>query len=127
MMQALFDYCATNLAGLTKGATWHYGHFPDRVTGTATALLERVGLPRDPNLTRDRFYRYQLLTRADSYRAAETEARRIFDFIVTLRGVQLTGWHLYDVTGSEPASIGQDEKARWLFSANLTVSTRKED
>lgn len=124
MMTQLFDTVATSLS-LTRGTNWHYGHIPDGATGTVSALMERVGLPRDPNKSKDRWYRYQILTRADTYRTAEAEARRIFDHIVALRGVQLTGWYLYDVTGSEPASIGQDEKGRWLFSSNVTVATQK--
>lgn len=125
MMAALFDSVATSLS-LTKGQNWHYGHIPDGLQGTASVLMERVGLPRDQNRSQDRWYRYQVLTRADTYRTAEAEARRIFDHIVALRGVQLDGWYLYDATGSEPACVGQNEKGQWLFSANITVSTKKE-
>lgn len=125
MLEQLFNHVATGLS-LTKGVTIHYGHIPQAEPALCTGILERVGIPTDPYNKHYKQFRYQLLTRGPSYKTAETEARRVYEFTQRLRGVQLSGWYLYDVMGVEPAYIGQDEKKRFQFSANVTVACRKE-
>lgn len=125
MMTPFFDFLAPKLA-LTSGVDFHRGHFPSEAQSNGTAMLSRVpGNPDDDNPNM-RWKRFQFLTRNEFYGAGEAEAFRIFEIVIRLRGESPAGWRLYDVTGTEPAYIGQDEKGRHLFSANVTVSARKE-
>ena len=125
MIKDFFDYLATPLS-LTKGVDFHLGHIPEEEADNGTALMERVGATVDSDNTNFRRHRFQFLTRNKSYVAGDIEARRIFDIVIALRGEQTTGAYLYDVIGNAPAYIGQDKKQRHLFSANVTVSARKE-
>lgn len=125
MLKPLFDFLAMKLS-LTKGMDWHRGYIPPEKQNNGTCLMKRVGSTVDSDNTDMRWHRFQFLTRNEKYGAGETEAERIFNLVIKLRGESLTGWYLYDVTGNEPAYIGTDEKGRHLFSANVTVSARKE-
>lgn len=125
MLAVFASHLASNLS-LTLGTTLHYGHMPpDAPDALATAILERVGTEPDPYNKATRVRRYQIYTHATSYRAAENECRRIFEYCIARIGLTLTGWYIYHITGSEPASIGQDERGRYAFSANISVTAKK--
>jgi hypothetical protein len=124
MLKVFCDHLATALS-LTLGQTLHYGYMPPGEPALATALLERVSTEPDPYNKAVRVRRYQIYTRAPAYRAAEDECRRIFEYAIQRIGLSLTGWYIYHITGSEPASIGLDERGRFAFSANISVTARK--
>ena len=124
-LRTLFDYSATELS-LTKGTNFHEGYFPAEEADDGTALLERVGMDAEPYNTALEYHRIQIVSRSKSRNTAKVEADRVFDWLHKLRGIQLTGWYLYDVIGTRPGNIGQDDKDRWMFSANVTISVKKE-
>lgn len=125
MIKPFFDFLATELT-LTKGTTFHMGHIPANAADNCTGLLNRAGASVDAYNPNQYWFRFQFLTRNTSYADGDTEAFRVFSTAVKLRGEQLTGWYLFDVTGNAPAYIGTDEKGRHEFSSNVTVSARKE-
>lgn len=125
MLKALFDYLASELS-LTEGQTWHLGSFPPNAPDNGTALGEFVGAQVDPYNPDMAWPRVQILTRNTSYVAGTTEANRIADIVLRLRGVEITGFYIFDTTGSLPAYIGKDEKGRHVFSANVSLSAGKE-
>lgn len=125
MMTPFFDFFATKIA-LASGVDFHRGKFPAGAQNNGTAMLSRVGGRPDDDNPNMRWKRFQFLTRNESYGPGEVEAFRIFEIVIRLRGETATGWKLFDVTGTEPAYIGEDEKGRHMFSANVTVSARKD-
>jgi hypothetical protein len=125
MLKALFDYLKTGHE-LTATQNFHYGQIPAGAPDNGTVIMERVPAGTNPYNTRVRWHRFQFLIRGSTYRAAETEANRLFEIIHTLRGITLDGWMLYDTQAAGPAFIGNDKKKRAEFSLNVTVSARKE-
>lgn len=125
MIKPFFDFLATKLS-LTPKTDWHFLEFPPTAPDNGTMLGEFVGARVDEYNNNQRWPRYQFLTRNTSKVAGHTEANRIVEAVLKLRGEVITGHYIYDVTGSLPAYIGTDEKGRHLFSANVSVSARKE-
>lgn len=125
MVDALFDFLATKLT-LTPNVDWHFLEFPSESQDNGTMLGEFVGARVDGDNNAMRWPRYQFLTRNKAKVAGHTEANRIVEAVLQLRGEAITGHYIYDITGSLPAYIGKDEKGRHLFSANVSVSARKE-
>jgi len=125
VLKPLFDFLATKLA-LTKAVDFHHGLFPPNAGNNGTALTQHVPPQIDGHNPNMRWHRFQFLTRNQSYAAGDTEAQRISEIVIRLRGETLTGYYLYDVTGNGPAYVGTDEKGRHVFSANVTVSARKD-
>lgn len=125
MLKPLFDYLADELE-LTPKTNWHFGRFPAEAPDNGSALCDNVGARVDPDNNAMRWHRIQVLTRSQSYVAGEAEGNRIAEFLLKIRGEGITGHYIYDVTGSLPAYIGEDAKGRHVFSANFSVSARKE-
>lgn len=125
MLKALFDYLAEELS-LAPDADWHFLEFPANAPDNGTALGEFVGARVDGYNNNQRWPRYQILTRNANKVAAHTEANRIAEAVLKLRGEAITGHYIYDITGALPAYIGKDEKGRYVFSANVSVSARKD-
>lgn len=125
MLKPFFDFLATELT-LTRGEDWHFLEFPAEAPDNGTMLGEFVGAQVDGYNNNQRWPRYQFLTRNVSKVAGYTEANRIVEAVLKLRGEAIIGHYIYDITGNLPAYIGQDEKGRYVFSANVSVSARKE-
>lgn len=125
MIKPLFDFLATELS-LTKGTDFHMGHRPPNSVDNNTTLLERVPSRIDPDNKNFRVHHFQILTRDRGYVAGDTEARRVSDAMAAFRGEAITGWYIYDTTGTGPAYLGDDTKGRHEFTSNFTVSARKD-
>lgn len=125
MVSALFDSVATGLS-MSAGTAIQLGFWTPTAPATSTLISEKVGLQRDPYNLNFQQHRIQVLSRAMDYNVARAREQTVLDYIIPLRGVQLSGWYLYDVVGGVPAYIGPDKKGRHVFSANLTVTARKE-
>ena len=125
MVKAFFDFLQTELS-LTPGTAWHFIEFPPNAPDNGTMLGEFVGAKVDGHNNAMRWHRYQFLTRNLSKVAGHTEAQRIAEAVLKLRGEAITGHYIYDITGALPAYIGTDEKGRHVFSANVSVSARKD-
>lgn len=91
-----------------------------------TAVLERGGEPVHAENAALREKAIQLFTRGPHYFAARDEAFRIFEKVIDKAGVQITGFWIHSITGGTPQYIGQDDRRRVEFSANLLVRHRKE-
>lgn len=125
MLKDFFDFLTTELT-LTPNTDWHFLEFPPNAPDNGTALGEFVGARVDGDNNAMRWHRYQFLTRDKDKVPAHTEANRIVEAVLQLRGEAITGHYIYDITGALPAYIGKDEKGRHVFSANVNVSARKE-
>lgn len=125
MVDALFDFLATEL-DLTPDVDWHFLEFPPNAPDNGTMLGESVGARVDGDNNNMRWARYQFLTRNLKKVPGHTEANRIVEAVLKLRGEAITGHYIYDITGALPAYIGKDEKGRHVFSANVSVSARKD-
>ena len=128
LLEVLFDYVTANLSGQTVDENWQYGHLlEDKIwDGTASVLRNPVPIPRNQDDRAMRDLRIQVYSRAATFITAETEANRVFDFLFDIQGVSLSGWTLFEMEGSAPVPIGQDDKQRFEFTSNLTLTARKE-
>lgn len=134
MIQA---YCAFitasgHLSDLVIGETLHAGFVPQGAPHLCTAVQERTPARSDKDNPALEEVHYQLLTRGPSYMEARAEARRIYGFCVDRKIGYTLGssgdlWTLLTTTGIAPAYLGQDEKGRFMFSANLTLRAKKEN
>ncbi len=125
MVSAFFDFLTEEL-DLIPGEDWHFLEFPPNAPDNGTMLGESVGARVDGDNNNQRWPRYQILTRNLKKVPGHTEANRIVEYVLKIRGEAITGHEIYDITGSLPAYIGKDEKGRHLFSANVSVSARKD-
>ena len=128
LLQSICTYMVSSgeLSDLAIGDTLCYGTIPQNGPDLCSVVMENVGMEVDADLRTARQVRLQILTRGPSYYEARTEALRIFDWLVELQGVQLSGWWLYHVVGTGPANIGKDGLGREEFSSNSTLFLRKE-
>jgi hypothetical protein len=140
MIKAFCSYIVSQLPDLVIGTSLHIGAFPQKAASgaqlpdTCSFVAERVPGTRNKYNKRRSEKRYQIVTRGNTYLVAEAEAKRIFDAVVNIRGLELdpyteTGDDIYDLyisEGNEPAFFDRDEKTRFMFSSNLTLRVRKE-
>lgn len=127
MLKPLATWLAAQ-AGLTVGTTLFAGTRPATAPHLCTTLLER-GVERVSELSPElREKAVQILTRGpvNDYFAGKDEADRVFDLVINQYGLTaVEGWTIHSVLGDAPQYIGQDDKGRHEFSANVVVRARK--
>ncbi len=124
MIKPFTTYVAT-LASLTVGTNLFAGWRPATAPDLCTVILEQVSAQVDPDNKRMREKPVQLLTRGPSYFTARNEAFRVFDLIINITNITITGWLIHSITGGEPQSIGQDKEGRYEFSTNVIVRLKE--
>ena len=125
MVKAFCEWLASSSSGLglVIGSTLYAGQRPAAAPDLCTVVLERVPEIVDPERKDARQVTFQLFTRGRGYFTARDEARRIFDQVVNQYGVTgIDGWFVGHISGTGPAWIGQDDKGRDEFSANITLN-----
>jgi len=114
---------------LAIGSTLFYGYRPQDAPDACTVVMDRVGASVNTYVTGVLTARIQFLTRGLTYPAAEIEALRIAAYIADLRGQFIDGdgwtWVIHSTDVTSPAFIGQDDKSRFEFSANVSFRLRK--
>lgn len=126
MIKELCDYIVSTLGGVTKGTTLQVGFRRDTAPDECTVIRTLTGGARNANIAKQVERPVQILTRGKAYHAAEAECTRIFEFLLSIRQVTLTGFHIYTATGIEPQYLGLDAKGRHEFSANVVLRLRKD-
>lgn len=126
MIEAFCTWMAAGLDDLAVGSTLYARSRPADAPDACTVVLERTGAYVDPWLKREREVRFQLLTRGPTHKQAETEARRLFNWLVNRWGVALGGVTIHSIEGTGPQSLGTDQQGRAEYSANLTLRVREE-
>jgi hypothetical protein len=128
MVKELCEYIVAsgNLDDLIIGTTLHARPFPQDAPDNGTAILEPVPSIVNDYFTDLRQKTFQVVTRGATYHAARTESFRINEFLITRRGISLTGYDVYHITGTESAYIGIDDNGLHLWIFNIVVNCRKE-
>ena len=124
MIKEFCNYLESNL-DLSMGSTLFVGRIPPESGDLCSVVLERSGERVDPLNEKMRFKAVQILTRGKTYFSARDEAHRIFDEIINIAGVEVSGYTILSITGNAPSDIGQDSKDRFEFTCNVIVSYKK--
>lgn len=131
MLKELCQYIVEsgNLDDLVIGESLFAGSIPQTAPNDCTVIAERVGPVVNDYLKDRRDIRLQILTTGTTYFSARDECTRIFEWLCARAnsyGIDLTSWYINVTTNAiGPAYIGQDEKFRYQFSANLTFKVNK--
>lgn len=131
MIYALAERMASSATlALTMGTNLFVEERPLDAPDNCTVLLARTGADVDDYLNAHRQGRLQVLTRNVYRGAARTEAERIVEWLLAVRGYSVTDngvtYTISSITGGLPGYIGPDAERRHEFSANLVVRFRKE-
>lgn len=135
MLKALADWIASGLS-LTVGTDLLCGFRPATAQDFCTALQERVQSEVSVVTPDFEIKRVQIVTRGPigDYWAASNRATLISEWLLSGQQINVTipdpasgtSWTIHSVEGGNPGYLGEDEKRRHEFSANLTVRVRKE-
>lgn len=120
-LEALANHVAA-LTGLVVGQTLFAGQRPANAPDDCVVLLERTGGIIDDQ-TRIHQWPIQILARGERYHGASGARQRCWNVFNALNNKQAVtvGGFAYSATGISPASIGQDDRGRHEFSANLVL------
>lgn len=132
MLKALCEYITEsgNLSDLVIGETLYAGALPQDAQHLCTCILERVPETNNPDLRGQRRAHFQIFTRGAGYFESRDEARRIFEWLIAKNnaiGIDLATVNIHYINGTAPAYIGQDEKFRYCFSANVTICYERKE
>jgi hypothetical protein len=132
MLKSLCEYITAsgNLSDLVIGDTLHAGHIPDSAEHLCSCILERIGEKHNLYLLDQRRAPFQIFTRGASYFTARDEAQRIFEWLIAKENsteIDIGDFVIHSIFGIAPAYIGQDEKFRYCFSANVTIVHKRKE
>lgn len=126
MIKEIAKYIDNQIAALTLGTTLFAGFMPADVDGDSVTVIETGGTPNF-DLPDQQAKTVQVLSRAQDYWDARTNALSVFNLLHGMKGVSLPVVNVaaYFVNTGEalsvPQSLGQDEKGRYVISTNYIL------
>lgn len=135
MMKAFCTYLTTDSSGglgLIVGQTLYAGSRPQDAPDLCTTVLEPTGEQPNKYLRTHRTVYFQLVTRGGSYFEARDESKRIWEWLISPSRINITltsesgdVWTNCHIEGISNGYIGQDDRSRHEFTANIAIRAKK--